>query len=76
MAGNLWEWCLNTYDHPESPESLYIEPYEKRVLRGGSWSKAPESLRVSNRNCVDVPRTQHRFPPRPGHFLNPVSFVL
>jgi formylglycine-generating enzyme required for sulfatase activity len=50
MAGNLWEWCLNTYEHPEMPESLRImESNTSRVRRGGSWGGDPEFLRVSYR---------------------------
>ena len=51
MAGNLWEWCLNKFKHPEAPESLRIdESHRERVVRGGSWNNRPVGLRVSTRN--------------------------
>jgi formylglycine-generating enzyme required for sulfatase activity len=34
MAGNVWEWCLNPFDAPESRE---INSNSRRALRGGSW---------------------------------------
>ena len=47
MAGNVDEWCLNTYDKPEPPDSLRIVDTDaRRVGRGGSWG----SLRSSYRN--------------------------
>jgi formylglycine-generating enzyme required for sulfatase activity len=56
MAGNLWEWCLNTYAHPELEESLKINTRDAaHVSRGGSWFFKPEVLRVSfrSRNVAD-----------------------
>ena len=57
MIGNVWEWCLNTYNDPEAPEPLRIDKQDTsidkmdtmRVLRGGSFSFNPKLLRVSYR---------------------------
>jgi formylglycine-generating enzyme required for sulfatase activity len=38
MAGNVWEWCLNTYDQLDTTISTSGE----RVLRGDSWLTDPE----------------------------------
>jgi formylglycine-generating enzyme required for sulfatase activity len=51
MAGNVWEWCLNTYAQPEVPTSLSIDKSNtQRVIRGGSWNNYSNNLRVANRN--------------------------
>ena len=34
MSGNVWEWCLNSY---EDPANLDLSRDDRRVLRGGSW---------------------------------------
>lgn len=34
LAGNVWDWCLNTFDDPEDADT---DGEASRVLRGGSW---------------------------------------
>jgi formylglycine-generating enzyme required for sulfatase activity len=34
MAGNVWEWCLNEYEHSSR---IGLHGTGPRVLRGGSW---------------------------------------
>ena len=50
MAGNVWEWSLNTYDNPKD---VPIGGNEQRVLRGGSWGYGRDGARASNRDYGD-----------------------
>ena len=46
LSGNVWEWCLNTYENPDETQSSGAF---RRVVRGGSWILNRDSARVSSR---------------------------
>ena len=50
LAGNVWEWCLNEYEHPEriDPSGTVL-----RVLRGGSGVLNPVNARAFSRFRAD-----------------------
>ena len=47
LAGNVWEWCLNEYEHPKRVQRTGREP---RVVRGGSWFDIQASARADDRD--------------------------
>lgn len=51
MAGNVWEWCLNKYEHPERPKSERLDDSgDLRVVRSGAWGSGPGVLQSSFRD--------------------------
>lgn len=68
MTGNVWEWCQDRFGrygssaqtNPKGPSSG-----DRRVLRGGGWSYAARSNRVS-----------YRFGVAPGYRVNSYGFRL
>ena len=47
-AGNVWEWCLNKFSHPNETQSL-ADDFHPRVLRGGSWFEKSRHAQSSRR---------------------------
>jgi formylglycine-generating enzyme required for sulfatase activity len=53
MAGNVSEWCLDTYDPEFYKVMLAHDPCQtgtgQKVLRGGSWRSEMAHIRCANR---------------------------
>ncbi|MEM6625099.1 MAG: SUMF1/EgtB/PvdO family nonheme iron enzyme [Pseudomonadota bacterium] len=54
MIGNVWEWTQDCWNAsysggPSNGSAWTIGECSRRVLRGGSWSHIPQSLRSANR---------------------------
>ncbi len=47
MSGNVWEWCSNDYD---KPESIKTTTDDRRVVRGGSWYNSQVAARAAPRH--------------------------
>ncbi len=47
MSGNVWEWCLDTFQPYPSCKG---KTSSDRVVRGGGWRNYEDACRVSNRN--------------------------
>lgn len=47
LSGNLWEWCLNEFSHPER---IQTGGDMSRVVRGGSWDDDHDIARADHRS--------------------------
>lgn len=62
MAGNVWEWTLDEYEHtyynrspvdnPVNLKEAGLEDGPDRTLRGGGWFSAARNVRVSVRSSL------------------------
>jgi formylglycine-generating enzyme required for sulfatase activity len=51
MSGNVWEWCLSSYETPQlEPRSENLAGEDRRVLRGGSWIGISDFARAVSRD--------------------------
>jgi formylglycine-generating enzyme required for sulfatase activity len=57
MAGNVWEWVLDTYDADfystsSSTNPVNLTESNRQIMRGGSWNYTDESVRSAGRFAV------------------------
>lgn len=63
MSGNVWEWCLSSYDDPRSEDFKTPEKVSRasaRVVRGGSWSGYQVNARAAYRDRLNPAARQAR----------------
>jgi formylglycine-generating enzyme required for sulfatase activity len=51
MSGNVWEWCLNSYEHPSIIE---LESETQRTIRGGSYNSSQGEMIATTRTGYDA----------------------
>ena len=55
MSGNVWEWCCQIYNQPDSPLLIglnYPQELDYCVIRGGSYTSEKEACEVSYNDGV------------------------
>ena len=65
-VGNVWEWCLDEYDHSSSHRNPglaaksvsetttnFLSIASARILRGGSWASSERTIQVDYCGCAD-----------------------
>jgi formylglycine-generating enzyme required for sulfatase activity len=64
MAGNVWEWCQDSYqksfyEQGQTINPVHLDSSPQRVLRGGSWFNFAEGCRTTRRYAA---MKEERFP--------------
>ncbi|RME02281.1 MAG: NACHT domain-containing protein, partial [Bacteroidetes bacterium] len=64
LSGNVWEWCRNLYDKPDSEldtEEIDVRARGRRVVRGGSFFGNRRGVRAAYRSSSLNPHDRFNF---------------
>jgi len=77
IHGNVWEWCIDTYDDAAYKQGREVDPVGNpsasayRVMRGGAFNQMAEAARAAKRGGMGPQSTSYSLGLRPARKVHP-----